>query len=512
LLIAKLDGLPLALAQAGSFIGQTGVEVPTYIEFFDKTWSDLMEKQDQFPLQEYGERSMLATWKISYDHVLRRSKTAAWLLRLWAFFYYDDFWYGLLSKSHEIALNVEEFKEVEPFTWLFRLTASELEFSSAMGLLKAYSLADIKGEGSYTMHPVLHQWSRSLSMDSDAVLLCSVSISVLGSVVSLDYDVESWKLDRRLLQHVLHASNEWRMAQPPAQQKLISRLTHHLSLLLQRQGKLHEAEWMLQLTLTSEERALGLNHKLTLETLNDLGHLYSRQGKLDEAEQMLERALSGREEELGPNHKSTLITVIGIGALYINQGKLDKAEEMHQRALTSCEKALGPDHRLTLQTINNLGNIYSAQGRLDESEQMYKRALVGFEKAHGKGALIVSLLRPVFNLGFLYYKQGRLDQAEKMYERALAGYQEIHGRSHQEVLEAAECLAVVRSEKGVFFHPALFPDLSANTLFKAARDAESLSEAASAPDEHSVVSTRKRKRNEQETTTTLHQTPDPPRP
>jgi len=99
LLITKLNGLPLALAQAGAFIGRTGVDVQTYIDYFNKTWSNLMEKQDQFPLQGYGEQSMLTIWKLSYDQVLRQSEAAAWVLRLWAFFYHDDFCYGLLEKG-----------------------------------------------------------------------------------------------------------------------------------------------------------------------------------------------------------------------------------------------------------------------------------------------------------------------------------------------------------------------------------------------------------------------------
>ena len=112
LLVGKLNGLPLALAQAGSFIGMTNCDVQKYIYHFGRTWSDLMQKQDQFSLQEYGERSMLTTWKLSYDQVLRQSETAAWLLRLWAFFYHDDLWYGLLAKSG-IAPNAEEFEEFE---------------------------------------------------------------------------------------------------------------------------------------------------------------------------------------------------------------------------------------------------------------------------------------------------------------------------------------------------------------------------------------------------------------
>ncbi|KAK6362476.1 hypothetical protein LTR81_028133, partial [Elasticomyces elasticus] len=68
-LLRRLNGLPLALTQAGAYIGRTCIDVSTYIRHFDGTWSDLMRKQDRFPLQEYAQRSMLTTWKISYEQV-----------------------------------------------------------------------------------------------------------------------------------------------------------------------------------------------------------------------------------------------------------------------------------------------------------------------------------------------------------------------------------------------------------------------------------------------------------
>jgi hypothetical protein len=66
------------------------------------------------------------------------------------------------------------------------------------------------------MHSVLHRWSRSLSLDADAASLLSVSVRVLGNAVPSHDDDEHWKLERRLLQHVLHASNELRLPQTSA--------------------------------------------------------------------------------------------------------------------------------------------------------------------------------------------------------------------------------------------------------------------------------------------------------
>jgi hypothetical protein len=44
---------------------------------------------------------------------------------------------------------------------------------------------------------------------------------------------------------------------------------------------------------------------------------------------MYQRALQGKEKALGLEHTLTLDTVNNLGALYKNQGKLSKAEKMY---------------------------------------------------------------------------------------------------------------------------------------------------------------------------------------
>jgi len=276
-----------------------------------------MQKQDQFRLQGCGERSMLTTWKISYDQVLRRCEAAAWLLRLWAFFYHDDLWYGLLAASTWRLANGTETP-----TWFTKLAGSSLEFSSAMGLLKAYSLADSQEGGSYSMHSVLHQWSRSLSLHSDAASLLSISVCVLGNAAPSEDDKEYWKLDRRLLQHALHSSDEMRRPQMLSQ------------------------------------------HEPPPWAMHCLGDTLSRQGKLEEAERMYQRALAGKEKALGPDHTSTLGTVNNLGLLYSDQGKLEEAEQMYQRALLSYQCIYGPSHERVTATSKKLASTRSKKGKL----------------------------------------------------------------------------------------------------------------------------------------------------
>jgi tetratricopeptide (TPR) repeat protein len=55
---------------------------------------------------------------------------------------------------------------------------------------------------------------------------------------------------------------------------------------------------------------------------------------------MYQRALQGYEKAWGLDHTSTLDTVNNLGSLYADLGRLDEAEKMYQRATQGYEKAL----------------------------------------------------------------------------------------------------------------------------------------------------------------------------
>jgi hypothetical protein len=71
---------------------------------------------------------------------------------------------------------------------------------------------------------------------------------------------------------------------------------------------------------------------------------------------------------LGPDHTLTLNTVNNLGLLYKDQGKLKETVEMLQCAVIAYEKALGPDYISTLNTVNNLGLLYTTGDQLGTPE------------------------------------------------------------------------------------------------------------------------------------------------
>ena len=120
-----------------------------------------------------------------------------------------------------------------------------------------------------------------------------------------------------------------------------------------------------------------------------LGYLFNDQSKLAEAKQMYHRALQGYEKALGTEHTLTLDSVNNLGNLCCSQGKLVEAEQMYQRALQGYEKALGIEHTSTLgadsittyipalNTVWGLGSLLERQADFVKARTMYSKALAG---------------------------------------------------------------------------------------------------------------------------------------
>ncbi|KAF4340652.1 tetratricopeptide repeat domain protein [Fusarium beomiforme] len=463
-LLQLLDGLPLALAQAASYLRETGIDVMTYVHIYNEQWDELMGSRDALsrPLLDYEQGSVWTTWTVSFREIEHQNTDATNLLRLWAFLDNKQLWHGLLAAA--AGGPADQWP-----SWLSEMGRNVVQFLDAIRLLLQYSMIETQegSKGSYSMHPVVHRWALCLSEQRQENEWVRLALAVVGQSVPTRETRDYWVVQQKLLPH---AERLWKWMQKAAVSKLkeaeamykrslegrekalgpdhTSTLNTVINLgsLYLEQGKLKEAEAMYKRSLEGLEKALRPDHTSTLTAVNNLGNLYSNQGKLKEAEAMYKRALEGREKALGPDHTSTLNTVNNLGLLYLNQGKLKEAEAMYKRSLEGYEKALRPDHTSTLNTVINLGNLYSNQGKLKEAEAMYKRSLEGREKALGPDH--TSTLDTVNNLGNLYLEQGKLKEAEVMYTRSLEGFEKALGPDHTSTLNTVNNLGLLYSNQG----------------------------------------------------------------
>ncbi|CAI7621060.1 unnamed protein product, partial [Penicillium viridicatum] len=423
----RLYGLPLAIVIAGAFMRETGTSITEYLQYYQESWSELQLQSN--PGRQYQQGNILQTWMISYLEIQKRDPSAADLLLLLARFDNHDIWYELVENGRHSS-NVPD--------WLEKAISSGLAFKIGVKSLIGFSLLESKQqEGSYAMHPVVQEWCLHIAstnknvnwMELNELALISVGYSV-PSASDRNYS----ELQQRLLPHANYVCHlDW----SDDNIELLGAF-HGLGDLYSDQSKLKEAEEMYQRALAGKEKAFGLDHTYTLDTVYRLGSLYKDLGKTKEAGKMCQRALLGYEKALGPDHTSTLNAVLCLGILYFDQGKLNEAEEMYQRALLGYEEALGPDHTFTLNTVNNLGLLYSNQGKLKEAEKMYQRTLLGYKEALGLDH--TSIFGTFHNLGILYFDQGKLKEAEEIYQRALAGREKALGRDHMFTLDTVNNL------------------------------------------------------------------------
>ena len=169
-----LDGLPLAIAQAGAYLQESGVRVGTYLRFYEQQWKELMESRDEAdaPLQDYPDRSVWTTWAISYRAIREKDENTANLLLLWAFLDNKDLWYGLFAA----ACRASSVTARRLSGWIGDIAKNELKFIKATQLLRNYSLIeDVDNLASYATHPVVHRWAYYFPLWNVLAFPCTAS-------------------------------------------------------------------------------------------------------------------------------------------------------------------------------------------------------------------------------------------------------------------------------------------------------------------------------------------------
>ena len=99
------------------------------------------------------------------------------------------------------------------------------------------------------------------------------------------------------------------------------------------------------------------------------------------------RAFEGYEKAFGLNHISTLDTIYSLGILYKDQGNLEEAEVMYHRALEGYEKALclelASSYLPALNIMFAFVNLFSQTDWKDMAREMFIRALSGYTAVQG---------------------------------------------------------------------------------------------------------------------------------
>lgn len=201
-----------------------------------------------------------------------------------------------------------------------------------------------------------------------------------------------------------------------------------------------------QMALAQEEKAFGVGHLLTADTIEDLAILHMFTGRYAEAESLYMKALEIKEQALGIEHPSLADSLIGLAVLFTYQGRYAEAEPLHRKALALAEQSLGAEHAVLATGFNNLAGLYRDQGRLAEAESMYKKALQLRERDLGPEHPRVAATRQ--GLALVYSDQGRYAQAEELYRKTISIQELALGVEHPDLAISGNNLGYILFRQG----------------------------------------------------------------
>ncbi len=148
-----------------------------------------------------------------------------------------------------------------------------------------------------------------------------------------------------------------------------------LTLVLNRQGKLGEAEILGRRTVALCRSVLGPDHIVTNSSLNFLGNSLALQERFVEAAPRYQEALAGYQKLLGEDHPWTLLVQGNYGWSLSSQGRYTEGEGPLRSAVEELRAQLGDQHLETANMMTNLAQLLENTERAVEAVPMRRLAV-----------------------------------------------------------------------------------------------------------------------------------------
>jgi tetratricopeptide (TPR) repeat protein len=432
-IVIALDGLPLALDQAGAYIEETRCGLSQYLDLYGMRRKELLMRRGRFPIDHPA--SVAATWSLSFQQVEQESPVAADLLRLLAFLDPEVIPEEIITSGASELGPTLEMAANDP-----------LQVDTIIEFLLRYSLIRrIPELKSLSIHRLVQAVLKD-GMERDTQRLWAERAIRAVNRAFPDVEMQTWERCQRCLPHAqvcAISSEEYMLAFPEA-----ARLFNEAAAYLGMHARYGQAELLLLRSLAIRQKLLEVNHPDTARTLNDLGVLYFNQGKYQEAESQLQEALAIRQQVLGEEHPDVAQTLHNLANLYRAQGAYMKAEPFYLRALHIREATSEIAPLLLAQSYYGLAKLYHSQEKYQRAEKLCRQALhIQEQHLRERNPMIASTLNM---LAKIYQGQNKLDQAREINMRALLIRENTSGVDHPHVATILNSLVEIYHAQGLY--------------------------------------------------------------
>ena len=369
-IVRAMNGLPLALEQAGAYIEETQCSLASCRDQFQQRQARLLQWRSGTESKRYP-HSVVTTWALSFEQVETLDPLAAELLRFCAF---------LAPDAIPEWLIIDGASALGPsFQPLLEKRAT---LDKAIATLGRYSLLKRgRDEQTLCVHRLVQAVLKQSLDERTQRKWAERTIKAVNQAFPDVSDYHSWPRCQELLPHAQACFahlERWHFASAEA-----GTLCNQVGYYLDDRAQYPEAAAWYQRAIAIGEQVFGPEHPNLATDLNNLATLYVNQGEYEQAEPFYQRAIAIDEQVLGSAHPYLATRLNNLANLYFKQGKYEQGAPLYQRAIAIDEKVLGPEHPALATDLNNLANLYSGQGKYEQAAPLYQRAIAIDEQVLG---------------------------------------------------------------------------------------------------------------------------------
>jgi tetratricopeptide (TPR) repeat protein len=431
-LTAELDGLPLALDQAGAYIEEQCLTLAEYLELYQEEKTTLLATRGQLADDH---PSVIVTFALAFQKVAEQSAAAADLVRVCAFLAPDDIPEELFTVGA-----AELGKHLSP------AASQKKVLNEALAAATRYSLVSRNRQAkTLAIHRLVQEALRAEINEEGQKRWAERVVNATTETFPRG-DYENWPQCQRLITHAEVATQL--INKYCVESKTAALLLSRTAFYFEGKGRYNDAEPLFLEALAMRKRLLGNKHPDVATSLNKLASLYHHQGRYSDAEPLSLEALAMNKQLLGDEHPAVATNLNNLAELLRQQGRYSEAEPLYLEALAMDKRLLGDEHPAVATNLNNLALLYNYQGRYSDAEPLFLETLAMDKRLLGDEHPAVAT--SLHNLALLYHYQERYSDAEPLFLEALAMRKRLFGDEHPDIATSLHNLAKLYHYQGCY--------------------------------------------------------------
>ncbi|KAJ7053445.1 hypothetical protein C8F01DRAFT_1235880 [Mycena amicta] len=434
----------LAIVQAGAFIDKSPrlkQDISRYVKLYQKNKAKLLSEKPAQSTEDYNE-SVYTTWKMSFDQLSQVEPLATQFLQLCSFIHFEGISEDIFERAS--AYRIEDgpldptLEILEPsFKFLsnFRdtdTTWNSLVFERVTSELCGYSLMKWQ-RGAYSIHPLVHQWSRTTI--TDLIDPQKLIVGLLGMAAACSVELMQ---EIQLLLHILRLSEDIDMIGTGFEAQLGS--------VFYAGGMYRRAETLQSHVVTKSDSLLGAEHPDTIRAMANLARTYSSLGQYPDAQTLEEKVLEQQTRLLRAEHPDTIGAMANLASTYRSLGRYPDAQTLKEKVLEQRTRLLGAEHPDTIRAMANLASTYNSLRRYPDAQTLEEKVLE--QQTRLLGAEHPQTIDAMGNLASTYSSLGWYTDAQTLEEKVLEQRTRLLGAEHPNTILAMANLASTYSSLG----------------------------------------------------------------